>query len=126
MASARTFSFIAICRRVFAAALLACLLAVAVTQGHGLAQTQTQTQTQIGGAPQDVLVSMPQEQHGEVPQPDQALCECLHTLCSKLVARAPELAAALAAPALRARLFAGHPRVLLSGVVDQLTRPPRA
>lgn len=123
MASARTFSFIASCRRAFAAALLACLLAVAVTQGHGLAHAQTQALT--GSAPQDVLVSM-QGPQGEVPQPDQALCECLHTLCSKLVARAPELAAAPAAPAMRARLFAGRPRVLLSGVVDQLTRPPRA
>ncbi|WP_419899980.1 hypothetical protein [Roseomonas sp. USHLN139] len=122
MASARTFSFIATCRRVFAAALLACLLAVAATQGHGLAQTQTQT----GGTPQDVLVSMQQGPHGEVPQPDQALCECLHTVCSKLVARAPELAATSATPALRARLFAGRSRVLLSGVVDQLSRPPRA
>ena len=119
MASARTSPFIASCRRLFAAALLACLLAVAVTQGHGLVHAQTSS------GPQDVLVSM-QGPAGEVPQPDQALCECLHTLCSKLVARAPELAAPLPAPALRAQLFAARPRVLLSGLVEQLSRPPRA
>lgn len=117
MCSTRTSLALDSFRRVMSAVLIACLLMFSATQGHTAGH-----QTLVVG--QNTVASL-QESSSDAPQPNTAPCDCLHTLCGKLVARSPEPVETATDPVPVSKPIAKPDRVLSSGVFDQLTKPPR-
>ena len=108
----------AFCRRVLSALMLSCFLILAIsTQSHAAMDA-------VPAAPVgEYLSAVPTEEPSS--RPDAVPCECMHTLCSKVTPRSPELAKAAETTLLGAKPVAYPSRVLLSGVIEQPIEPPR-